>query len=86
MLASVSFALPETHPGEPEPLSFVDTGSFAGLTGITGYTIDHTTPTSFADNWVADDFQFITVPEPALSALLTGLGALGFAAWRRCRR
>jgi hypothetical protein len=86
VLASVSFALPEDHDGQPEPLSFVDTGSFSSLTGITGYRIDHTAPAPSLDNWVADDFQFIPVPEPALSALMTGLGVVGFAAWRRCRR
>lgn len=86
VLGSVTFALPETHDGQPEPLSFVDTGSFTGLSGITGYTIDHTAPALRKDNWVADDFQFASVPEPSLAAAGAGLCLLGFAAWRRCRR
>lgn len=57
-LASVVFDLPESHPGQPEPLSFVDTGSFAALAGITGYRIDRREVGEKAGNWVADDFQF----------------------------
>ncbi|UUZ56330.1 hypothetical protein LP419_14615 [Massilia sp. H-1] len=39
-LASVEFDLPESHPGQPEPLTFVDTSAFGALSGITGYRID----------------------------------------------
>jgi hypothetical protein len=87
-LASVTYDLPLTNPGQPEPLTFVDTSSFEGLSGITGYTIDHYAPAEFADNWVADDFTFApaAVPEPGAAALATGIVALGFAAGRRCRR
>ncbi len=86
-LASVVFDLPESHPGQPEPLSFVDTGAFAALAGITGYRIDRRELGTQAGNWVADDFQFEaarTVPEPGSWALLmVSLGALLAAARRR---
>ena len=87
-LGFVTFALPELNAGLPEPLSFVDTSSFTALSGITGYRIDHNTPALFADTWVADDFQFASasVPEPGATAVVAGALALGFAAWRRCRR
>ena len=65
-LGFVTFTLPESNAGQPEPLSFVDTSSFTGLSGITGYRIDRNTPAPFADNWVADDLQFVPVPEPYL--------------------
>jgi len=77
-LASVVFDLPESHPGDPEPLSFVDTGAFAALAGITGYRIDRRELGTQAGHWVADDFQFglaNPVPEPGSMALL--LGGLG---------
>jgi hypothetical protein len=67
-LASVAFDLPANIPGtpyeQPAPLSFVDTGGFSALSGITGYRIDRRAPSEFAVNWVADDFQFATVPLP----------------------
>ncbi len=78
-LASTVFDLPESHPGQPEPLSFVDTASFAGLSGVTGYRIDRRELGTQAGHWVADDFQFVDatspIPEPAtLSMLALGLG------------
>lgn len=85
-LASVVFDLPETHDGQPEPLSFVDTSVFAGLSGITGYRIDRRAPRDFAVNWVADDFQFTTraVPEPGSLGLMTlALPVVGIALKRR---
>jgi hypothetical protein len=79
-LASVVFDLPESHPGDPEPLSFVDTGAFAALAGITGYRIDRRELGSQAGHWVADDFQFglaTPVPEPgSVPLLLAGAGLL----------
>lgn len=83
-LASIVFDLPDSHPGLAEPLSFIDTGSFAALSGMTGYRIDRRELGSQNGHWVADDFQFTevsSVPEPATwSMLAAGLAILG---WRR---
>ncbi len=84
-LQSIVFDLPDTHPAEPEPLSFVDTSAFAGLSGITGYRIDRREIGTLAGNWVADDFQFgapTAVPAPPAFALI-GLGLAGLAVSRR---
>ncbi len=81
VLASVVFDLPELLTGLPEVLSFVDTGSFMALSGITGYRIDRHELGTESGNWVADDFNFVAardVPEPATLGLL--LGALLLAA------
>lgn len=86
-LGAVVFDLPEANPGLPEPLSFVDTSSFASLSGITGYRIDRRELGSQSGNWVADDFQFDPVrqvPEPGSLALL--LAGLGLAVMRVRRR
>lgn len=82
-LGSVIFDLPESHPGQPEPLSFLNTSSFGALTGITGYRIDRRELGSQSGNWIADDFQFIDapnkVPEPGtLALLIVGLSLLIF--------
>ncbi|MCX7099489.1 MAG: hypothetical protein NTV43_16470 [Methylococcales bacterium] len=78
-LASVVFDLPENFSGQPEPLSFVDTQSFAALTGITGYRIDRRELGSSAGNWVADDFQFSDVADvPELGSALLLAPALAF--------
>jgi hypothetical protein len=78
-LSSVVFDLPVTNPGQPEPLSFVNTGIFGTMPGITGYRIDRRD--TGGGHWVADDFQFSEtnkVPEPATILLLFGgLIALG---------
>lgn len=79
-LASVTFDLPETHPGEPEPLSFVNTDIFASLSGISGYRIDRRELGTQAGHWVADDFTFepaAPVPLPgALALMCCGVGGL----------
>ena len=84
-LGSVQFDLPEDHPGQPEPLSFVDTGVFTTLSGINGYLINRRELGSQSGNWVADDFQFelAVVPEPATYTVAAGLG---LAAWAFLRR
>ncbi len=88
-LGSVVFNLPESHPGQPEPLSFVDTSSFAALHGITGYRIDRHEIGTQAGNWVADDFHFIavsSVPEPgSVPMLAAGLALLTLGLRRRQR-
>lgn len=73
-------------PGVPGPMVFVDTSSFLGYTGITGYRIDEQGPNVYATNWVGDDFTFRNaVPEPLAPALVVaGLGML--AAAGRVRR
>lgn len=82
-LASIVFDLPESHPGQPEPLSFVNTGSFSGFAGITGYRIDRRELGTQSGHWIADDFQFSeatnNVPEPGILTLFAvGLGLLGW--------
>jgi hypothetical protein len=88
VLGFVTFDLPENEPGQPEPLSFVETSSFLGLSGIDGYRILRRELGSQAGNWVADDFQFevAAVPEPGEYALGAGAALALFAGWRRCRR
>jgi len=84
-LGSVVFDLPESHPGQPEPLSFVDTSIFAALGAITGYRIDRRELGQLNGNWVADDFQFVDatqVPAPGGAVLMLG----GFAALLAARR
>ncbi|MCW5623471.1 MAG: PEP-CTERM sorting domain-containing protein [Burkholderiales bacterium] len=78
VIGSVSLDLPDANPGEPEPLSRIDTSAFLALTGITGYRIDRRAQGEFADNWIADDFVFqAPVPEPSTLALVAlGLGAV----------
>lgn len=87
VLASVLFDLPELLPGLPEVLSFVDTSSFATLSGITGYRIDRRELGAASGNWVADDFTFVAaraVPEPATIWLTLGaLASLAMGVRRR---
>ena len=88
-LASITYDLPLTTPGQPEPLTFMDTSSFGSLSGITGYTIDRHVTSEYKGNWVADDFTFVSpaaVPETGATSLLAGIAALGFVAGRRCLR
>jgi len=88
--ASVVFNLPDTHPGNPAPLQFVDTGAFATLAGITGYRIDRRAMGEQNGHWVADDFTFAAVsavPEPTPPLMwLAALGVLLAGNWRRLRR
>lgn len=82
-LGSIIFDLPESHLGQPEPLSFVDTNSFSAFTGITGYRIDRRELGAQSGHWIADDFQFtdtpVDVPEPStLALLIAGLGLFCF--------
>jgi hypothetical protein len=76
------FDLSENNPGEPEPLSFVDTSAFVGLSGITGYRIDRRTTSD--GHWVADDFAFAPVPIPA-AVWLFGSAVAGLVVWGRRR-
>lgn len=86
-LASVVYNLPLTDPGQPEPLTFVDTSRFLTLSEITGYRIDRNAPSEFAVNWVADDFQFArTVPEPATLGLIASALPVLLFSYRRRRR
>ncbi len=62
-LASVVFDLPEQAAGEPEVLTFMDTGIFSTLTGISGYRIDRRELGALSGHWVADDFQFVGTSE-----------------------
>jgi len=86
VLASVTLNLPLTDPGQPEPLVRMDTSSFLSLSGITGYTINRDTvdPTYGANNWIGDDFNFVSVPESPSFAVVTAAAlALGFSVSRR---
>lgn len=89
---SIVFDLPLATPGEPEPLSFVDTSVFLTYAGITGYRIDCRNPHAEPDsetsaNWVADSFTFVAVPEPGVSGLLAAAaaGVAGRSSLRRRR-
>jgi hypothetical protein len=87
VLSSVVFDLPDTDPGNPAPLQFIDTSQFAALSGITGYRIDRRELGTQSGNWIADDFTFVPatpVPEPTQSMLL--LGGLGLLAALVLRR
>jgi hypothetical protein len=86
VLGSVVFDLLDNNPGEPEPLSFVDTSAFSALSGITGYEIDHRAPEEFADNWIADDFTFAAIPESSELAFAVALGLAVFSVARKRRQ
>ncbi len=84
VLGSVVFDLPVAPAGQPGPLRFVDTSAFLALHGITGYRIDRRELGTQAGNWVADDFTFASVDEPAVVWALPG-GLLMLAGLRRLR-
>lgn len=89
-MSAVVFDLPDTNPGNPAPLQFVDTSAFSGVVGITGYRIDRHALGDQNGNWVADDFTFVVaspVPEPAQALmLLAGIVLLaGASSGRRTR-
>ncbi len=79
VMESVVFDLPDTNPGDPAPLQFVNTAdSFAGLVGITGYRIDRRALGEQNGHWVADDFTFAAIsPVPEPTPALMWLAALG---------
>ena len=71
---------PSTGLQGPSPLEFINTSTFASLSGITQYDIIVNDPAVIDVNWVADNFTFVpasTVPEPSsLSMLMLGLIAV----------
>lgn len=102
-LGSITLDLPDTFPytgnlpppndsignGLPDPMVRMDTSSFLGLVGITGYRISRFDSNPFDGNWVADDFTFVDaveIVEPNSPALLAaGLLALWPGVRRRTR-
>lgn len=82
ILGSVSLALPDDTPGQPEPLRKIDTSAFLSLTGITGYRIDRHAQGQFSDSWVADNFVFQSPVPEASTTLLLMLGLGGIVAVR----
>ena len=100
-LGSETTLLPDTYPytgnlpgysignGLPDPLVQLDTSSFLGLSGITGYRISRVATGQFNGDWVGDDFTFenaSTVPEPTGLGLFS-IGLIGLAyKLRRQRR
>lgn len=100
-LGSVTTALPDTFPytgnlpapnggignGLPDPMVRLDTSSFLGLTGITGYRIDRV-PNGNNGNWVADDFTFSAVAVPWETDALSVVGTtalFGLGVWSKTR-
>ncbi|WP_158080785.1 PEP-CTERM sorting domain-containing protein [Pelomonas sp. KK5] len=84
VLMSVVFDLPAPAvAGEPGQPAFADTSAFAAVaSSITGYRIDRHELGTLNGNWVADDFIFAAVPEPATAgSLLAGLVLV--SAWLR---
>lgn len=102
-LASITLNLPDTFPytgnlpppdnnignGLPDPMVRMDTSSFLGLVGITGYRINRFDSNPYNGNWVADDFTFadsVAIAEPDTPLLLAaGLLALLSGVGRRMR-
>ena len=87
ILASLVADLPDNNAGLAEPLAFVDTSQFLGLSGITGYRIDRhpTNNNEFRTQWIADDFSFrapgrVDAPH---TGLLLGLGVTAMWGIRR---
>lgn len=58
ILASVAQDLPDNEPDEAEPLRFVDTSAFHGVSGIQAYRIEPAAGCTMDCNWIADDFVF----------------------------
>jgi len=69
-------------------MQFLDTSAFSGFAGITGYQIDRLSGTGpyGGGHWVADDFAFAAVPEPAHAVAAAAAALCGFTLLRRRAR
>jgi hypothetical protein len=81
VLDSVSLDLTGTTP------IFMDTSSFLGLSGITGYRFDRQAgPGEVSTHrgfFIADDFQFVVPEPPTFALLLVAVAGASAIIWRR---